>query len=72
MLGGKGKSWKDTQWLVLDGLDLLFRNLECILRGSCWWILSRGRVNSWVLEGPGRFASGLDWGSESGRSSGGN
>lgn len=32
MLGQSGKRWRDRQWLVLDGLEVTFRSLECTLR----------------------------------------
>lgn len=46
MLGGSGKQWTDRQWLVLDGLEVIFRSSECISRGSDQWTLTSGRVNN--------------------------
>lgn len=35
-----GRKWqemeKHRQWLVLDGLEVIFRSLECISRGKLW------------------------------------
>lgn len=60
-----GRKWqemeKHRQWLVLNGLEVIFRSLECISRGKLLLHPDQRRVNNQeVLQCQKRFTGGLD------------